>query len=769
MQFPRYRHYSWLIAMALVVSGCQTDSGIATVNSWSFPQAAPHDDRPRRPPQNGTSLRSNTYAGEPTFVEGTGRFIGTPVERATTQDAATEDGVTLNLVNVPAPQAAKAVLSDILAARYSVDPGIEGKITIQTPRPIPKMEALQLFEAALRANNAAMIQTNGMYRIVPIDQAALGAPIQVSDRSVTSSSPSSNKPGSAVQVVQLKYVSAGEMRRVLEPIVPKGSIVRVDDARNTITLSGNSTDISTSLDSIALFDVDVMKGMSFAFFPVATSQPDAIVDELRTIFGSDREGPMAGMVRFLPNKRLKAILVISPQKAYLTRAGTWIKKLDARAEGSEKQFYTYSVQNRRAQELVDVIQSILSKETGSRSSSGARNVAPQLRETRLQSTSNGSGSSAIGSGSSSTAFGNRFAGVQQSAGGGYQMPGMAGSQGAMSTAANLPIGSDTTPTTGPDRSTSSTDPSADEPRIKLVADDAKNAILIEATRSDYRRIMRVIDSLDVLPTQVMIEATIAEVTLNDQLKFGVRWYLNSNSGQFNFNDLSNGAVSAAFPGFSYAFTAAKLIAAINALNTITDVNIISSPTLAAMDSKTAYLQIGDQVPITSQSATSVITPGAPIVNSVSYKDTGVILSITPRINESGRVLLDIEQEVSNVVSTTTSGIDSPTISQRRIRTSVVVNNGEGLALGGMVQDRKSVSHTQMPIVGDIPIVGNAFKFKDNRIDRTELIVIITPHVMRNLNEARVITDEFRKQFMTFGMRDYHVPRPVTQSIRRTFE
>jgi general secretion pathway protein D len=267
----------------------------------------------------------------------------------------------------------------------------------------------------------------------------------------------------------------------------------------------------------------------------------------------------------------------------------------------------------------------------------------------------------------------------------------------------------------------------------------------------------------------MIEATIAEVTLNDELKFGLRWYLNGNSSTTSFTDDAAGAVSSVFPGFSYALTAAKLTATLNALNTITDVNIVSSPTLTVMDNKTATLQIGDQVPITTQSAVSVLTTGAPVVNSVTYKDTGVILSITPRINDSGRVLLDIEQEVSSVASTTSSGIDSPTIHQRRIKTSVTVNNGEGLALGGMIQDSKTVSHTQVPIVGDIPVIGNAFKSKDNTMVKTELIVIITPHVIRNLTEARAVTDEFRRQMSIYAPRDYHQPLPLAQSVRRTFE
>ena len=753
-----------LVLFVLSASGCQTIDDEGAINSWNPSPIPRHsDEAPHRSSSGGTALLGNEPAGKSTIIEGTGRFIGEPSASegiSAQQDHSTPEGtadnVTLNLVNVPAPQAAKTVLGDILAVRYTVDPGIEGKITIQTPKPVAKSDVIDLFQSALRANGAAIVNGNGMYRIVPIDQAPVGAAVQIGSRPETQS-----RLGTGLRVVQLKYISAAEARRVLEPIVPRGSVVRTDVARNLITLAGSDQEIASALDTIALFDIDVMKGMSFAIIPVATSQPDSIADELRNVFASDHEGPMAGMVRFIPNQRLKAILVISPQRAYLARAETWIRKLDAQAKGSEKQFFTYSVQNRRAQELVDVIQSMFSKETGA--GGNVRNVSPQYREASVQPSGSqaGSGQSTAGASFAFPSSGTTGTGLTPVSA--FPAQGSAGSPSPS-------YGAGAAATPAQERSTQSGgDTSIEEPRVKIVADEAKNAILIEATQADYKRVMRVIENLDVMPNQVLIEATIAEITLNDELKFGLRWFFNGQSSSTTFTDDAAGAISSVFPGFSYALTGAKLAATLNALNSITDVNIVSSPTLTVMDNKTATLQIGDQVPITTQSAVSVLTTGAPIVNSVTYKDTGVILSITPRINESGRVLLDIEQEVSSVASTTSSGIDSPTIHQRRIKTSVTVNNGEGLALGGMIQDSKTVSHTQAPILGDIPILGNAFKSKDNTMAKTELIVIITPHVIRNLSEARSVTDEFRRQMSIYAPRDYHQPRPFEQSVRRTFE
>ncbi|MBR1201851.1 type II secretion system secretin GspD [Bradyrhizobium sp. AUGA SZCCT0051] len=737
------------LPLALWLSGCQTvedRSAIAERAYASTPASAKGHSRaePSSEEPGGTLLLSNPRGGRSTIIEGSGRFVGEPPTGSI--NPASEDvtdGVTINLVSVPAPQAAKTILGDILAVKYTVDPGIEGKITIQTPKPVAKSSVIDLFQAALRSNNAAMVNNKGIYRIVAADQTAVGSSFRTDD------APDTEMIGSGLQVVQLKYVSASEIRRVLETIAPKDGIVRVDDARNLITLAGNRQDIAAMMDAIALFDIDTMKGMSFAIVPVKTSQPDAIAGELKTVFAAERDGPMAGMVRFVPNKRLGAILVISPQAEYLRRAETWIRRLDAQAQGSEKELFTYSVQNRRAQELVDVLQSMFSNEvTGT--ATAKRNVAPNYQEASVQSTQPQQ-SQGFGSQASSGVTGSIGSG-----GGGF---GSGGTIRAPATQTASPGSSGTAVQLGKEGDT-------DGPRVKIVADEAKNAILVEATKADYQRILRVMGRLDRMPNQVMIEATIAEVTLNDDLKFGVRWYMQQKSAGYTFSDAASGAIGSVFPGFSYALTAANVAATLNTLSDITKVNVISSPSLTVMDNKPAVLQIGDQVPITTQSAAGVITPGAPIVNSVSYKDTGVILSIIPRINESGRVLLDIQQEVSNVAQTTTSNIDSPTIRQRRIQTSVVVNDNDALVLGGMIQDERTTARTQIPILGDIPFIGNLASNKDNLIHKTELIILIRPHVVRNLDEARSITDDYRRYMAIEGPHKRRQSRQSPEEVGR---
>jgi general secretion pathway protein D len=700
------------------------------VNSWS---RAPLKDAILSGPSGNITSVPPEEAPRTTYIQGTGRFVGEPPAR-TPPASSGADGITLNLVNVPTSQAAKTVLGDIFALDYTVDPSVSGDVTIQTPEPVSKQRVMELFEAALRANNAALVQQGQIYKILPADRAISSGKIAVGAKE-----PASNGFGSSLRIIQLKYVSAEEMKRVLEPISPQGGIAQVDTARNTITLSGTKQDIEGMLEAVSIFDVDVMKGMSFAMVPIETSVPDTIADELRQVFATEEAGPMSGMVRFLPNKRLGAILVISPQAGYLRRAEEWIKRLDAQASGSEKRFFTYKVQNRQAQELVEVIRSMFSSEGAE--AAAIRNVSPQARETSIRTAS--------GSQNGSSQAGERFS------------DGFSSTNSAQTTASPS---SDSGFGAAPE----SFSGSGDAP-FRVVADPTKNAILIEATPKDYRRIRRLLDTLDVTPNQVLIEATIAEVTLTDDLRFGVRWYFKEQASSFTFSDAQTGALASVFPGFSYALAMSNVEATINALNEVTEVNIVSSPSLTVMDNKTAKLQIGDQVPITTQTSENLDNSDARIVNQVSYRDTGVILTITPRINERGRVLLEIEQEVSDVQETRTSGIDSPTISQRRVTTTVLVNDGQAIALGGLIQKSQNRGRTQIPILGDIPLVGTAFRSKDDQVDKTELIILIRPQVMRDLEEVQHVTDEFKLQFKERVLDARDKSRAAEKVFRRAFD
>lgn len=677
----------------------------------------------------------------PTTVVGDGRMVAISPSTGDAR-AASRGQIVLNLSSVPLQQAAKTVLGDLIGVNYVVDPRVDGNISVQTTHAVSKADALEMFQTALAPIGATLSESRGIYRIAPIDSGATGA-VSIADN------PETYAAGSNVRVVPLKFVSATEVARVLEPMVPKGAIVQADDARSIIAVKGSPAELENMLASIAIFDVDVMRGMSFAVVPVKTMQPEKLADELKSVFASTKEGPLKGRVNFIPNGRLGAILVVTSQPNYLPRAEAWIKRLDARAVGTDPRLHVYAVQNRSARELARILQRMFSDEIKS-DTSGA-DVSPRSTPVTIAGNQSGSSGAILGAPN-------------------------AGPAGAFRT-------SSAAGDTAQDRKDHDRDPeqndtasydtavpgSSKEPRLKIVADEPKNSLIIMANDKDYQRIHRLLRTIDVVASQVMIEAAIAEVTLTDELKYGVEWELKNGKSSGTFSSVVTQGIAAAFPGFNYAFKAANINATLHALNGITDVNVISTPSLMVLDNKTATLQIGDQVPITTQTAANTATSNVAIVNSVSMRDTGVILSVTPRVNENGRVLLEIEQEVSAVVKTTTSNIDSPTIQQRRVKTTVVVNDGEVLALGGMIKDQASRSSSHIPVLGEIPGIGAVFGKKENATRKTELIILITPRVVRDRADGRLVTEEYRRKiniYMPHGIASRRGPASTVKRMVR---
>jgi general secretion pathway protein D len=308
--------------------------------------------------------------------------------------------------------------------------------------------------------------------------------------------------------------------------------------------------------------------------------------------------------------------------------------------------------------------------------------------------------------------------------------------------------------------------SAESPAVegqpRVVADDAKNAVIVWGNDSEQSSFSQLIRTLDTRPVQVLLEATVAEVTLNDELDFGLRWFFENGEFSTTFTDASSGAISPNFPGLSFLFQGSDARVALNALNSVTDVNIVSSPSLMVVDNQEARLQIGDEVPVATQQVRDTSDPDAPVVNTISFRDTGIILTVKPRVSSSGQVSLEIEQEVSSVSSTTTSGIDSPTISQRKIKTNVVVSDGQTIALGGLIEESRNRTNSIVPGAGDVPVLGALFRNRSDRTEKTELLVLITPRVVRSGNESRSVTDELRNRIQgADGLVRRGIPRPQT--------
>lgn len=560
----------------------------------------------------------------------------------------------LNLVNASIAEAARAVLGDALKLTYSIDGGVEGRITLETSMPLDGLALFEAFQASLEFNGATISESGGRFQIVPTAQAA--------PKFVT---PSNRRAiGRRIVVIPLSFISTREMLRILEPIVSNDAILQANHNRNVLLVSGNQAEIDAIVNAVNVFDVDVLKGKSVALFRMRSASPEAVAKELERIFEVGESGSLEGLVSFIPNERLGSILVITSRARYLREAEAWIRRLDATADRASRHTVVYPLQNRPAIELLPVLKDF---------------VDAWSRTLEV-----------VGEGEND----------------------------------ELLVEGGTT---------------------KVVADDASNAIVAYATGPEHDELRALIEQLDGTPAQVLIEATIAEVLLNDELKLGVRWFFENGNFSVGFSDLVTGGVTSSFPGFSLLFDGGSALVALNALSSVTDVNIVSTPSLLVLDNREAELRVGDQVPVATQSAVDVSNPDAPIVNTIEFRDTGVILKIRPRVGSSGRVIMDIEQEVSDVVETTTSGIDSPTISQRVLKTSVAVDSGQTLALGGLIEDSTSIVNRKVPLLGDIPVVGTVFRSKDDDVERRELLILITPRVIRDGKEARAITEEFRRR------------------------
>ncbi len=643
---------------------------------------------------------------EPELFRGTGVLARQPRGRRANVNIIEDGDITLNFANAEIREVVDAVLGQALGLSYIIDPRVQGEVTARTSQPIPRQAVIPALENILALNGAALTLDDGIYKVVTLQQAATGL-----TSPIVSAEARNSARGFAVHIIPVRYAAAQALSDVLRPFIGPGRVFRVDTARNLIVFAGTGPEARDLIDMISVFDVDWMSGMSFALFPVQVADSKAIVADLETVFLQNGQSPLAGLIRFVPIERLNAVLVISPQPAYLDQAETWIDRLDRGGEGAGRRIFVYHVQNGRAADLSDVLSRIFDASGGGgggKEETGA-GLAPGLIPATLTSEPSATQQAAEGGDSNQATSPSKSADGQRI--------------------------SDTTGISA----------IVDSGNIRIIADERNNALVILATAAEYRMIEATLKRLDLTPLQVLIEVTIAEVTLNDDLRYGLQWFFSKGNNALSFSTLSSGAVSSAFPGFSYVFTPADAQIVLNALTEITDVRVVSSPQLMVLDNQSARLQVGDQVPIATQSAVSVSDPNAPIVNSIEFKDTGVILAVTPRVNASGLVTLEVLQEVSDVTETTTSALNSPTIQQRSIESTVAVQSGDTVALGGLIQDRDEESTSGLPLLSEIPILGNLFKSTNNAKRRTELLVLITPRVVRDRREAQDVTEELRKR------------------------
>jgi general secretion pathway protein D len=644
-------------------------------------------------------------------------------------------GYDLNFENTPVAAVAKVILGDVLNVGYTIDPRVQGTVTLASVRPIAKADALYVLENALRMSGVALMRDRSGYRLIPAAEAGPGG----IDRA------GSAEAGQGISVVPLRYVSAQTVFKLLDAFGVKASTTRPDNGRNTLIISGSGSDRAAAIDTILSFDADWMKGQSVGIFPVRNSSPEPLITELEKIMDTGDGGLSQNVVKFQSIGRLNSILVVSQKPEYLKRAGTWIARLDkSDTEGVNLKAYPLRYGNSKL--IVALLNDmLLGHGAGSSLDSASSQISP------------GAGVSISSSGGAVAAL----SGLPTAAAGAATPVTGTGTLAARSAPS---ASQDSLPGGQAAAGTKSAPGGGVLQNVRITADVTNNAVLVYANAESQRIVEQTIRQIDRPQRQIAIEATIAEVTLNDQLNYGVQYFLASKKGSISqtipgvtptgttaiepasnaVNAAAGALLGRALPGFNLLIGAENSPRVIlDALHNVTSVKVLSNPSLVVLDNQPATLQVGDQVPFSTGTAT-VLTANNTVVNTIDYKNTGIILRVLPRANANGNVVLDIEQEISSVAAGSAGSL-TPTISQRRVKSSIAVASGQTVLLAGLISETENKQRQGIPLLDSIPGVGDAFSHQTNTRARTELILFIRPTLVRDAVDASVVAEEMRSK------------------------
>jgi general secretion pathway protein D len=650
---------------------------------------------------------------------------------------ANDKGYEINFENTPVGTAAKAVLGDILHLGYTIDPRVQGTVSLSSGRPIPRKDLLYVLESALRASNVALLRDAEGYRLVPAADALAAGSVDWAN---------GPQAGYGISVIPLQFVSAQTLIKLLDNYAAKPGMVRAEPSRNLIVVQGNSADRRAVIDTVLSFDADWMKGQSIGIYPVINSTPEPIISELEKIIDSGQGGLSQSVIKLEPISRQNAVLVVTRKPELLKRIATWISRLD-KSDGAENGVKVYRMQYGDARQIAALLNDMFLGSSSTGPDSPVNQLSPGAGI--LTSSSGQPGSSQPGTAASQST--NTAGSQQTSAIGASSFDARFGGQrvaGPATWASSRGGSQASTPT-----SQGAAAPLL--PNVRLAADVVNNSLLIYANQENYRIIKKALEQIDRPQLQVAIDATIAEVTLNDSLQYGVQFFLkSSNVGAPNntgsvVNTAANAILSRVVPGFNFLVgTEATPQVIINALHSVTNVKILSNPSLVVLDNQVASLQVGDQIPITTQSAQSVVAPGAPVVSTIDYRNTGIILNVAPRINANGNVLLNIEQEISSVADNANASTLTPTVSERRVRSSISVASGQTVLLAGLISETQTRGRDGIPGLEKIPGIGDIFATNNKgTADRTELIIFIRPQIIRNSLDASRVAAQLRDKII----------------------
>ena len=691
------------------------------------------------PPRISGPVGSVNAPSGPQISIGRGQTVTLPAEPA----APVGGDISLDFVDTDVREVIAQLLGTTLRVNYTIDPAVRGTVTLRTTVPVARSQVIPALQAVLAQNNAALVQSGGLYRIVPAAAASAGTPAAAGSEGLAGGT-----------LVPLRYASAEDLAKVLQPYVGTGARVVADPGRNVLLISGDPNGRETLVSLVRAFDIDVLAGQSYALFPIGNGSAKDFAAALQDSFRGQAGGGLAGVVRVVPMERISSVLLISSQPRYIDEARRVFGLVDRVRRQTVRTWHVYYLQNGRSNDIANVLQQAFTP----------GNITAQPTVRALASTAPGRGSRTLGGGE----------------GGGFSQGGSRGSSGGAAGglgAANAPGGfgsaSQQIPAAPVDPAQNPANPlfggldptggappgggggAADLNTLRIIANPQNNAVLVYSTPQETDTVEAMLRKIDIMPLQVRIDATIAEVSLNDTLAYGTQFFFKAGiNGALSFADPSGASgaalTTAGASGFSNLFPGFVLSgpnngnAALSALQAVTQVRVLSSPQLLVLDNEAARLQVGALVPYLTSSSQSTITSNAPIVNSVDYRETGVIMQVTPRVNSGGLVTLDISQEVSDVdPAQQVAGIASPTFSQRTVTSRVVVQDGQTIGLAGLIRDNSSRGNSGIPFLKDIPLLGLLAGQQNNRRGRTELLVLITPHVVHDQRDARALTNDLR--------------------------
>ena len=774
-----------ILLLALLAAGCASTQGgpaasgvadskvavggapgpsqpVAAAAAPVAPSPAPAASAPKEQAQKNASSSTKLYPGNDQFFKRDKAPAIDPV-------LAKGDKVALNFENVTVSNLATALLGDLLKLNYTIDAGGETVVSLHTRQPLLRSQVLDVLDAVLLPHDLAIVRDNaGVYHVTK-------RTVTVGARPVVGASKFKDLSGAGTVIVPLNHIAAAEMAKILAPIAPREAIVYVDSLRNLLVLQGSKAQLGGWLEMVEAFDVDFLSGMSLGVFVLENANVNVVRDALQAMLGSDKSSdpyggagaapaggapstsgaaaggaaatggasgagaqmatPLGGLIRVFPVERLNALVVVTPRSHLLAQVETWIRRLDRPTDTLEASLFVYPVQNGSALQLAEMLNGLFGGQSGQTGSGG---VAAGSAPTQF---SRGAGGSGLGTGST---------GNTGSSSGLYGNSSSSGT-GTGSSPMNAALGAGGNRTSS--NNTSLTSTSQLDGNVRVVADEKRNALLIRAPRTEYRRIEQALRELDRAPMQVLIEASIVEVSLTGNLEYGVEWYLQNGLSRGRQGgallDLDTSGIGPKVPGFSYTISKADVVrATLNAVATKNQVRLLSSPSLLVLNNHTANIQVGDQQPILT--STAAATGSNFITQSITYKDTGVLLSVTPSVNAGGLISMDISQQVTDVgerdVVTSQRSFQT-----RQIQTRVAVRSGESIVLGGLIRENDTNSRAGLPGLADVPLLGALFSNTKNDRNRTELLVLMTPRALEDDDQLRSASAEMRERMRSLSL------------------